>query len=109
MAAGKYNTPIQVQRKVTTGGSLGHGSTTWEDVFDHKPRAHIRYGSGSEAIRSGQESSLASVSVRIHYQYASSIDSGMRVLLDGVAMDIQAVLPDAQRRKHVDLVCKVST
>lgn len=109
MAAGKFNTPIQIQRKVATGGSLGHSGTSWEDVFDHRLRANVRYNSGSEAIRAGQEASLASISVRLRYQYHSRITGAMRVLLNGAAMDIQAVLPDEQNRKHVDLVCKVPT
>lgn len=105
--AGEYPNRIQIQRKVTTGGSLGHGSTTWEDVFPNKLWANVRYGSGSEAIRSGQEASLASVSIRIRWR--EGITAGMRVVHNGANFDIQAVLPDAVGRKHVDLVCKVPT
>lgn len=107
MRAGQLRNQIQIQRKVTTGGSLGHGSTTWEDVFPSKLWANIRYTSGSEAIRSGQEASLASVSIRIRWR--EGITAGMRVVEKGVNFDIQAVLPDAVGRKHVDLVCKVQT
>lgn len=107
MDAGKFNSPIQIQRKVTTGGSLGHGSTTWENVFANKLWANIRYGSGGEAIRAGQEASLASVSIRIRWR--EGITAGMRVVHNGANFDIQAVLPDAIGRKHVDLVCKVPT
>lgn len=107
MQAGVLRNQIQIQRKVTAGGSLGHDSTTWEDVFPGKLWANIRYTSGSEAIRSGQEASLASVSIRIRWR--EGITAGMRVVHNGANFDIQAVLPDAVGRKHVDLVCKVPT
>ena len=107
MRAGQLRNQIQIQRKVTAGGSLGHSSTTWENVFANKLWANIRYGSGSEAIRSGQEASLASVSIRIRWR--EGITAGMRVVHNGANFDIQAVMPDAVGRKHVDLVCKVPT
>lgn len=107
MRAGRLRNLIKIQQKVTTGGSLGHGSTTWEDVFPNKLWANVRYGSGSEAIRSGQEASLASVSIRIRWR--EGITAGMRVVHNEANFDIQAVLPDAVGRRHVDLVCKVPT
>lgn len=107
MRAGQLNSRIHIQRKVTTGGSLGHSSSTWENVFANKLWANIRYGSGSEAIRAGQEASLASVSIRVRWR--EGITAGMRAVHNGANFDIQAVLPDAVGRKHVDLVCKVPT
>lgn len=107
MRAGRLRNLIKIQQKVTTGGSLGHSSTSWQDVTAQPIPASINYRSGSEAIRAGQEASLASVSIRIRWR--DGISAGMRVEHKGAHFDIQAVLPDAVGRKHVDLVCKVPT
>ena len=69
--------------------------------------ANIRYGSGSEAIRSGQVASLAKVSIRIRWR--TDVNASMRVLCNGVAYNIVNVMPDMQRRVHVDLVCEAQT
>lgn len=107
MRAGRLRNLITIQKKVVTGGSLGHSSTSWEDVTAQPIPASINYRSGQEAIRSGQEASLASVSIRIRWR--EGITAGMRVVHNGANFDIQAVLPDAVGRRHVDLVCKVPT
>lgn len=103
MKAGTLRDRITVQRRLP-GGGLGQPSNAWEDVF--KLWANIRYASGSETIRSGQVASKAQVSIRIRWQ--TGITAEMRVLSHGVAYAIKAVLPDHQRREHIDLVCEVA-
>lgn len=93
---------IAIQRRVP-GGALGQPSNTWEDVV--KVWANIRYGSGSEAIRAGQVASKAKVSIRIGWR--AGITAEMRAVCDGVIYEIRTVLPDRQRREHVDLLCEV--
>lgn len=105
MHSQQRNARIQLQRR-QGGGSLGHSSPAWENV-GQPLWANIRYGTGSEAIRAGQVASQAQVSVRIGWH--TGITAAMRVLHKGTAYDIQAVLPDLQQRRHVDLVCKVAT
>lgn len=105
MHSQQRNTRIQLQRR-QGGGSLGHPSNDWEDIGSPL-WANIRYGTGSETIRAGQIASQAQVSIRIGWR--TDITAAMRVLHKGTAYDIQAVLPDLQQRRHVDLVCKMAT
>lgn len=83
---------------------MGHPSTTWEDV-GLPIYANIRYGTGSEAIRAGQVVSQAKASIRVRWR--TGITAAMRVTHQGVAYKILVVLPDMERRRHVDLVCEV--
>lgn len=100
--AGTLRDRITIQRRLQ-GGALGQPSKNWETVA--QVWANIRFGSGSEAIRSGQSVSEAKCSIRIRWR--TGITSDMRVVSSGTNYEIQAVLPDMQGREHVDLVCKV--
>lgn len=102
MKAGDLRNRIVIQRRLP-GGSLGQSSNNWEDVVS--VRANIRFGSGSEAIRSGQPVSQANCSIRIRRR--TGIAADMRVLCEGVVYEIKAVLPDLLKREHLDLVCVV--
>ena len=104
MRAGTLRHRVTLQCRAP-GGALGQPSNTWKDVAT--VAANIRYGSGSEAIRSGQVASLAKVSIRIRWR--TDVNASMRVLCNGVAYNIVNVMPDMQRRVHVDLVCEVPT
>ncbi len=103
LRAGALKDRITIQRRLP-GGALGQPSQSWEDAFP-SIWAGIRFGSGSEAIRSGQPASEAKCSIRIRWR--TGITADMRVVSGGVTYEIEAVLPDMQRRQHVDLVCKV--
>lgn len=94
---------ITIQRRAP-GGGLGQPSNSWEKVAS--TWANIRYASGSETIRSGQIASKAQVSIRIRWR--TGITADMRVMSNGIEYTIKAVLPDFQRREHVDLVCEVT-
>ena len=102
MQAGSLRDRITIQRR-QAGGALGQPSKTWEVV--DQAWANIRFASGSEAIRSGQPASEAKCSIRIRWR--TGITADMRVVSGGVIYEIEAVLPDGQRRQYVDLVCKV--
>ena len=103
MRAGQLRHRITIQRK--TGGKDAWGTPipdAWEDVA--KVWADIRHQSGSESIRAGADVSIVRASVRIRWR--TGIDAGMRVLYQGQAYDIEAVLPGGDRQ-HLDLVCKL--
>ncbi len=102
LRAGDLRDRITIQRR-QAGGALGQPSKNWELVA--QAWANIRFSSGSEAIRSGQPASEAKCSIRIRWR--TGITADMRIVSGGVAYEIEAVLPDGQRRQYVDLVCKV--
>ncbi len=108
MKAGQLRDRITLQRR-KPGGSLGQPSNTWEDVAT--VWANIRFGTGAEAIRSGQVASTAKVSIRIRWRVGTTAE--MRAVCAagahaGMVFEIVSVLPDFQKREHVDLVCEVT-
>lgn len=106
MEPGKLRNRVQLQRRIVGNDSWGQPlPDTWENVV--KVYADVRFLSGKEAIKAGAVTSTTQTSMRIRYR--TGLDSGMRVLMKGIAYRVVAVLPDEQRRQHVDLVCEVTT
>lgn len=101
--AGTLKDRITIQRRLP-GGALGQPSKNWETVV--QVWANIRFGSGSEAIRSGQVVSAAKCSIRIRWR--ADITAEMRAVSGSVVYSIKAILPDMQFREYVDLVCEVA-
>ncbi len=101
MKAGTLNTRITIQRR--TGGEDAWGAPLpagWEDVA--KVWANVRHVSGSEMIRADADVSKVKASIRIRWR--CGIDAGMRVLIGQSVYLVDAVLPDMQKREHVDIV-----
>ena len=102
MRAGQLKHRITLQRPTGAQDAWGTPEAAgWEDVA--LVWADFRYQSGSESIRAGADVSIVRASVRIRWR--AGIDAGMRVLYQGQAYDIEAVLPGGDRQ-HLDLVCK---
>lgn len=103
MQAGKLTERITIQRPT---GARDEWNTprpqAWKDVAS--VWADIRHQSGSESIRAGVDVSIVRASIRIRWR--TGIDASMRVLYQGQAFDIEAVLPGGNRQ-HIDLVCKL--
>lgn len=106
MTIGTRRHLVQIQKKVAGRDTIGQPSTTWSD-FGPKEHADIRFLRGLEAVRAGAQASSANVSIRIH-RFRLDLTSDMRVVHAGVVYSIQSVLPDMQRRRHVDLQCLVT-
>lgn len=104
IAAGRMNTPITIQRQVSTTDAIGQPLLTWTDFA--MVWANVRHLSGSEAIKAGASVSTVQASMRV--RWIVGITAGMRVLTDGAVYEIKAVLPDMQRREFVDLVVEVT-
>lgn len=64
--------------------------------------ANFQRLSGIGAIKADAEVALLRASVRIRYR--DDITDAMRVSYAGAVYDIKAVIPDLNRRVHVDLV-----
>lgn len=67
--------------------------------------ANIRHLSGVETIKAGAEAAIGNVSIRIGYR--RDITTAMRVVCGDTQYQIKSVLPDEERRQHVDLLCTV--
>jgi SPP1 family predicted phage head-tail adaptor len=105
MNIGKINQSVVIKAPPTAQDALGQPTgdwTTFATVW-----ANVRYLNGTESIKAGAETSTAKASIRIRYR--TDVTSAMRVELGSVVFQIKAVLPDEQRKQHVDLVCEVVT
>lgn len=106
MRAGTLDTSATIQRR--SGGTNDWGEPLpdgWEDVAT--VWANVLHKSGGQAIRADAEVSTVRASIRIRHR--ADVDAGMRVLVESRIYDIEAVLPGAQRRVYLDLVCKQVT
>lgn len=101
MSAGQLRHLVALQSKVDTVDEIGQPSTSW--LTTASVWADIRYQSGLSSIKSGADVSVVKVSIRIRYR---AVNAGQRILHDGIAFNIESVLPDA-RRAYVDCVCEV--
>lgn len=105
LRAGTLNRRVRIERpnqvKKPSGQVVANGwaevATVWAD---------IRAMNGREFASSGAAQTLTTTSIRVRYR--TGIDTTMRCVdvVDGQVYDIVAVLPDKQRREHVDLACQ---
>ncbi|USE81152.1 phage head closure protein [Cupriavidus gilardii] len=107
MRAGARSALVEIQRNVPVRDEAGQPISSWQTVAT--AWADVRHRSGMEAIRGDAPASVVQVSARLPYPVMAEIqiDTGMRLLHEGERYDIQAVLPDRQKRQHVDLVCQL--
>lgn len=104
MNPGRLNRRITVQQQSSVQDEVGQPVQTWADHANLW--ADVRTQGGLEAIKAGGVTSTVRVSMRV--RYATNVTAGMRVLLDGIAYNITAVLPDEAGRRHMDLLCEVA-
>lgn len=97
----RHRVSLQAHTQATNGWGepLPAAWTTFAEVW-----ADLRHLSGTEAIRSGADTSMVKASCRIRWR--DDVTAGHRVICEGKTYDIEAVLPDS-RRVHVDLMCKL--
>lgn len=107
MRAGARTALVEIQRNVQTEDETGQPISDWKTVGT--AWGDVRHRSGMEAVRGDTPASVVQVSVRLPYPVLAEvpIDTSMRVLYEGEPYDIKAVLPDRQKRQHVDLVCQL--
>ncbi|MRW86784.1 phage head closure protein [Pseudoduganella sp. FT26W] len=68
--------------------------------------ANIRNMKGAEAVRAGAMSASVHCSIRLRFR--EDLAEGMQVIHGNTRYTIRSVLPDEEKRRHVDLVCEVS-
>lgn len=105
MDAGKLNCLVQLLQENAGQDSIGQPVTAWTSVGD--AWANIRHVSGAEFIRGGAQTAVATVSIRLRFR--TDMTTAMRVQHGATLYEITAVLPDLQKRDHVDLTCKEIT
>ena len=104
MNARKLTTRITIQSPNSGVDELGQPIEGWTDVAE--TWGDVRHLNGTEAIKAGAVTSSVNASIRIRYR--TGLDAGMRVLIGTTAYNIKAVLPDMQRRQHVDLIAEAN-
>ncbi len=105
MDPGKLNHYCSLQAPGTVQDAAGQPMPGWAEVTTFW--ADIRGGAGLETIKAGAVTSVRQVSIRTWFR--TDITGAMRVVSQGVAYKINAVLPDLAGRQHTDLVCEVIT
>lgn len=93
MSAGKLKYRVDIQSPSSTQDAIGQPLSTW--TLFASAWADVRWVSGIETIKAGAVSSTVKASVRIRAGLA--VTPAMRVLVDSVAYQVQAVLPDSDR------------
>lgn len=100
MSAGDRRHYCALQSRVDTVDEIGQPSTTWR--LDRMLHANIKYLNGLSTIKSGADTSVTKVSIRVLH---GAFNAGQRLVYEGLVFDIQTVIPDG-RRKEIDLVCQ---
>lgn len=101
--AGSRNRRVTILRREGGRDAANEPLKAWEIVG--KAWASIRYVSGVAAIKAGAEQEIAKASIRVPYR--RDVAMGMRITRGADTYAVDAVLPDEERRQHVDLVCRL--
>lgn len=102
MQAGRLNRRVTIKQLVEGQDEIGQPIQTWADLAT--VWANIKHKSGAESIRADQDVSIVQASIRIRRR--TDVTAAMRVHHGATVYEIRAILPDEDRREHVDLVCE---
>ncbi|MFY3603275.1 phage head closure protein [Achromobacter xylosoxidans] len=105
MSAGKRNRLLEILRRSQRRDQANDLIDGWESIG--KAWASIRFVSGIAAVKAGAEQEVTKASIRLTYR--RNIEMGMRLRHGSDVFEVDAVLPDEDRRRHVDLVCRKLT
>lgn len=96
----RHRITLQDQEQ-TQDAATGAVSVTWADWLLDEPAEFVPL-SGREFIQSGGKQ--AQVMARVTIRERAGVDPSMRLLFDGRAYNIQAVLPDPSARRWLTLM-----
>lgn len=105
LSAGKLRDLVEIQTPNAAPDASGGPVSTWRRVA--LVYGWIRTLSGSTTLRSGDDLTIARASIRVRWGSVPGVLAGMRAVHGATVYEIRSVLPDTERRKHVDLVCEV--
>lgn len=104
MRLGKLNRKVAIKYldpgQDDIGQPIGDAPLTLATVW-----ADIRFPQGLETIKAGAQTSVVTGSVRIRRR--TDVKASMWLEVDGIKLQITAVLPDMEDRARLDLTCKV--
>lgn len=103
MSIGNLKSRVTIQTVTSGQDSIGQpvpSVTTIATVW-----ADIRYLNGVETIKAGAEASIAKASIRIRKR--TDVTAAMQVVYGSTTFKINAVLPNEQDRKYMDLSAEV--
>ena len=103
MNPGQLNSRITIQQPVTGQDEIGQPLTTWQPLAT--VWANIRLMGGLESIKADAQTATTKASIRIRYR--EDVSTSMQISHKATLYKITALLPDMQRKAHVDLVCEV--
>jgi SPP1 family predicted phage head-tail adaptor len=103
MAAGQFKHRVLIQSLQPGQDKIGQPTTTWATF--KTLGADIRTLGGLESIKADAQAATTKASIRVRYR--TDITADMRVVHGSTVYEIKAVLPDEQRRDHLDLSCEV--
>ena len=101
MRAGDLRHRITLQKRGETRGPDGEVITGWVDFAANVPASVIPL-SGREFISAGE--TQGEVQARVTIRWMGGVLDTMRMLFDGKAYAIKAVLPDPSARRHITLM-----
>lgn len=102
MSAGKRNRLLEILRRESVRDAANDLIDAWAPFG--KAWGSIKFVSGLSAVKAGAEQEITKASIRLTYR--RNIEPGMRLRLGADVYEVDGVLPDEARRKHVDLVCR---
>ena len=102
MQAGRLNSRVTIKQLTDGQDEIGQPVQMWTDLAT--VWANIKHKSGSETIKADQDVSIVQASIRIRRR--TDVTAAMRVHHGATVYEIRAILPDEDRREHVDLVCE---
>ena len=103
MQAGKLKHRITIQQRNSGRDAAGQPVLTWSDIAQNIS-ASIIHQTGLQVLKAGAEVSIVKSSIRV--RYITGITAGMRIVHGSTIYDIKAVLPDLEKKQHVDFICE---
>lgn len=106
MRAGKLRTPIIIEQPTQTTGTNGEITNAWAQfaMVWAEPKVLTERSHTREEFEAGQVNAYARFN--FHVRGIAGITTDMRVTVDGLILDIEAVIPVALLGEEVVLHCR---
>jgi SPP1 family predicted phage head-tail adaptor len=103
IAAGSLSRRVIIQRADQRDNPANERDLQWVEVGT--AWVSIKHSSGLKAVLAGADTPVVRASIRMRYR--RDIVMGMRLVHGDDHYEVEAALPDEDRREYVDLVCKL--
>lgn len=103
MQAGRLKNRIVIQQQSATQDEVGQPVNTWTTYIT--VWGNILHQKGIEAIKADHVISTLRASIRVRYK--AGITTSMRVSYASKIYQILSIVPDAENKDYMDLVCEV--